>query len=414
VFEHVTDQQIDSYIRQRLPPAELLSLTDHLAECEACRGRIERALGGDLTFDALRSATLFELDDTAHPLPESMAAYVDGILSGEELQSLRDHLTQCDPCSMTAEDLRSFRDNVVFDRRYRPLTEERPERAWWWRWSPAFAIVIVLLVGAGWLVWRGEETPEVVRANPEYRRLPAGPDRGRQDAGGTPVAELFDGGGRITVDSQGRLSGVDQLPAAYQQMLKDALMSRRLEPSPLLSGLNRPGSALMSGSDPQSSFAVVEPVGTVSESDRPTFRWSALGDGATYSVEVYDEAFEAIAGSPRLSGREWTPQKPLERGRMYSWQVRAVKDGRELLAPRPPAPQAKFRILDSASARELDEARRAYPSSHLLLALLSARAGLLEESAKELRLLQEQNPDSAVIRGLLDQLPSPTSTKPAQ
>jgi hypothetical protein len=340
-----------------------------------------------------------------------MTAYVDGNLSGEELQALKDHLTQCDHCSVIAEDLRSFRDDVasMLDRRHLPAMETKPERRWWW---PAFAlqwsIVLVLLIGAGWLLWQRAETkrttPQIVRTNPPAASTikPA------------LIAELIDGGGRVSVDRQGRLSGVDQLPAAYQRMMKDALISRRLKTSPLLAGLNRPASALMGGSDPQRSFSVVEPAGTISKSDRPTFRWSALGGGATYFVEIYDELFDLIARSPALSGQEWTPQKPLPRGRMYSWQVRAVNDGREFLSPRPPAPQAKFRILDSASATELDEARRDYPSSHLLLALLTARAGLLDESERELRLLQTQNPDSAAVRGLLDQLPSPTSTNPAQ
>ena len=377
MFQHVTDHQIDGYIRQRLPPAELLSLADHLAECEACRRLIERALGGDLSFLALRSAILSEAKDASagHPDPTSMAAYVDGTLSGEELQALKDHLTQCDHCSLTAEDLRSF---ATAGSQWRAAAEGGAALSPW-RW--ALAAGVVLVVGAGWFIWQGRETrttpPQIVRANPE---------------------PLID----------------DQLPAPYQRMMKEALTNQRLETSPLLASLNRPGSALKGAGDPRETFSLYEPVGTVSESDRPTFRWSDLGSGATYSVEIYDEAFESIARSPRLSVREWTPQKPLTRGQTYSWQVRAVKDGRELLSPQPPAPQAKFRILDAASVKELEEARRAYPSSHLLLAVLSARAGLLEESEKELRLLHKQNPDSAVVRRLLDQLPSPTSTNPAQ
>ena len=84
--------------------------------------------------------------------------------------------------------------------------------------------------------------------------------------------------------------------------------------------------------------------------------------------------------------------------------LKAVKDGEEFKVPRPPAPQAKFRVLDRAKADELARARRAYPSSHLTLALLYADAGLLKEAEQELRLLQRANPDSEVARGLLRQV----------
>lgn len=416
--QHLTDHQIDSYIRHRLPAADLLSLTDHLAECAACQQLAQRSLEGDLTFDALRSAVLLDANDGSaiHPIPESMAAYIDGMLSGEDLQALRDHLTRCDHCSVTAEDLLRFSDDVApaLDRRHTPAAPEMPER--WWRWSPAFAMqwafVVILVVGAGWLLSRrsAPETtpaPQIAQTNPAPAPSPEPP----QIAGDEGIA-IMDGNARISVDKQGRLSGADRLPESWQRMLKDALLSRRLETSPLLASLNRAPSALKSGSDSQDAFSVIAPVGTVSEAARPTFRWAALEENAAYSVEVYDEAFDAVATSPRLSSHEWTPTKPLQRGQTYSWQVRAFTNGEVLLTPRPPAPQAKFRVLDSETAKELDEARRA--DSHLLLALLSARAGLVEESEKELRLLQKQNPDAAVVRELLNQLPSPTSTNPAQ
>ena len=84
--------------------------------------------------------------------------------------------------------------------------------------------------------------------------------------------------------------------------------------------------------------------------------------------------------------------------------MKAVKDGQEVKSPRPPAPQARFRVLDRAKADELARAKRAYPSSHLTLGLLYAEAGLLKEAEQELRLLQRANPNSELARGLLRQI----------
>lgn len=81
-----------------------------------------------------------------------------------------------------------------------------------------------------------------------------------------------------------------------------------------------------------------------------------------------------------------------------------MKDGQEITSPRPPAPQAKFRILDQAKANELAKAKRAYGSSHLTLGLLYTEAGLLKEAEAELRALRRANPDSEVARNLLRQV----------
>ena len=83
-----------------------------------------------------------------------------------------------------------------------------------------------------------------------------------------------------------------------------------------------------------------------------------------------------------------------------------MKDGQEITSPRPPAPQAKFRVLDQAKANELANARRAHSSSHLTLGLLYADAGLLREAEQEFRLVLKANPNSELARNLLRQVQS--------
>jgi hypothetical protein len=170
--------------------------------------------------------------------------------------------------------------------------------------------------------------------------------------------------------------------------------------------LTRPSSSLM-GSDKQPrEFSVLEPVGRVSWTDRPAFRWSAMEGATGYMVEVYDDQFKLVASSPQLTNRSWTATQSLPRGKVYSWQVKAIKDGEEVTSPRPPAPQAKFRILDQSKANELARAKRAYGSSHLTLGLLYAEAGLLREAEQEFRLLLRANPNSDLARTLLRQVQS--------
>jgi anti-sigma factor RsiW len=421
--EHLTQKQGEDYCRQQLPAQELLAVSDHLGECEACRQQVERALDSDAAFFALRSEAFGEAVETPplmreHPTLEQTAGYVDGRLGGEELQVLTDHLSSCEHCALVVDDLRSFRNQIgdEVDHEYQPV----PARAEGWRHrvvaslppifqrSPALAFgtaLTVLLLGlTGIVIWRALQARE---AKQEIVVTPTPPPS--EDGAPPPpvIAQLNDGEGAITLDREGKLSGADHLPPAYQSMLKDALMNQRLERSPLLKGLVRPSSALMSGDKQGNTFSVLEPVGRVLLSDGPTFRWSPLNGATGYIVEVYDEKFNLVATSPQLTEHSWTAPQPLRRGGIYSWQVNAIKDSQEIKSPRPPARQAKFRILDPAKANELAQARRTYASSHLALGLLYAQAGLLEESQQEFRALQKANPNSEIARRLLENVPSP-------
>lgn len=397
-------------------------------------------MNSDAAFLAMRSEVFGEAAETASPhavrahlTSEQTAAYVEGSLSGEGLQTVSDHLSSCEHCAMSVADLRAFSEQVApsLGHEYRPAAVPSSSEGRWrrtlasftalFRMSPvpAFgaALALVLLAVTGWLVWRTQRVREpnrevVVAPSPTPQPAPVvvapTPTQPEpvpsQPETAAVVAELNDGGGRVSLDREGRLSGADELPTAYRELLKGALANRRVERSSQLRGLARPGSSLMGSEARAGEFAVLDPVGSVLTSDRPTFRWSPM-DGATgYVVEIYDEGFNLVSSSPQLNTPSWSASQTLPRGKVYSWQVKAVKDGQEVTAPRPPAPQARFRVLDRVKADELARARRAYPSSHLTLALLYAEAGLLKESEQELRLLQRANPDSELARSLLRQV----------
>jgi hypothetical protein len=130
-------------------------------------------------------------------------------------------------------------------------------------------------------------------------------------------------------------------------------------------------------------------------------------DGATgYVVEVYDDKLNQVIISPQLTDTSWTAPQSLKRGGIYSWEVTAIKGGEEFSSPRLPAPPAKFRILDETLANEIDQARSAYASSHLTLALVYTKAGLLDEAEQEFRALQKANPKSVISLRLLTKIKS--------
>lgn len=421
-MEHLTRKQIEDYSQHRLGAVELLSLGDHVAECEICRAQLEAGMNGDGKFFALHGET-FDGELSAHLTPEQMAEHVDKNLSSESLQVVTDHLAGCKPCLLAVEDLRAFRNEIApsLDREYQPASVSSSSAAresWFTRFGsffrmspvPAFggaALAVLLLAIVAWLVWRTqkERQTEIVAVPPVSQPSPSSeqpPSVTPQPEPVSVVAQLNDGGRVLTLDQEGKLSGADDLPAAYKNLVTKALSTQRIERSSQLQGLSRPPSSLMSSDNQKDRFSVLEPAGNALLSNQPTFRWSTL-DGATgYVVEVYDEQFKPVISSPQLTSPSWTTTLP--RGSVYTWQVKAIKDGQEITSPRPPAPQAKFRVIDQAKANELARAKRAYASSHLTLALLYADAGLLKEAEQELRLVQRSNPDSDLARKLLRQV----------
>ena len=423
-MEHLTQKQLEDYSHNNLRATEVLAVSDHLSECDVCRARVEAGLNGDNAFFSLHDETFGDQGlSSAHLTSDQTAEYVDKNLSGEALQVVVDHLSGCEQCLLAVEDLRAFRNEIApsLDREFRPATVPESKQSSWrarfvslFRISPvpAFggaALAVMLLLFLGWLAWRTptDEKREVAAVpTPSLQPTPAPVPSVVQPETAPVVAQLNDGAGVMSLDQQGKLSGAENLPAGYQDLVKKALNGQRLEKSSQLQGLTRPPSALMGSNDQMREFSVIEPGGNVLMSDRPSFRWTKMEGAAGYVVEVYDDQFKLVSSSAQVSGLSWTTSQPLPRGRVYSWQVKAIRDGEEITSPRPPAPQAKFRVLDQAKANELIRAKRAYGSSHLTMALLYTDAGLLNEAEAELRSLRRANPDAEIVKNLQRQIQS--------
>ena len=417
--EHLSPVQIEDWRRWRLAPDELLRADDHLAACVECRQRIETALSQGAGEMALYAQLSAEADALWRPNFEQLAGYVDGLLTGDERQTVKDHLVACARCAMLVDDLRAFKNEIAqeLDREYLPGKAAAAPASWLDSikaklpepifnipsWVYAAATVLLLMVAPWWIARQAalkRPPPLTAITSPTPALSPSISSTSPTPEIAPALVSLNDGGSSLALDARGQLTGVDQWPLEYRQMAEDALFNQRAPRSPLLAGLSRPEGPLMGGDDEGRRFAVIEPAGKVLLTDRPAFQWTRLSDADSYVVEVYDAQFKLVSSSPTLTEVNWTAPR-LRRGQVYSWQVKAIKGGQALIAPQPTAPQAKFRILDEATASEIARVRRDYASSHLLLGLLCARAGLLAEAEQEFRELQKANPDVTIVRRFL-------------
>ena len=65
--EHLTQSQIEGYGGRKLPPAELLIVSDHLSACEQCRREAEKVLNGEGAFFALHAEIFAETPEELAP-----------------------------------------------------------------------------------------------------------------------------------------------------------------------------------------------------------------------------------------------------------------------------------------------------------------------------------------------------------
>jgi hypothetical protein len=423
--DHLSQNQIEGYGRRALTPAELLAVSDHLSLCDLCRRQTERALHGDAAIFSLKSALWSDAaEQPAHLREEQIVDFVDGRLAKEDARIVTDHIHSCEPCQGMVEDLQQFREAVTpgLDRNFQPAAArivEQPTRSGFREWlgglwpqsiplTFASGLALLLLALAGWMIVQrirsGEKPSDITQTSPTPTVVPSPQSPVAPEEF---LARLKDGDIEYRLDRAGRLSGAESLPPKAQQWIQSALSGHRLEKSPLLAGIaGAPDSALRAGpgeTDALAGFALLRPIGKVLLSDRPIFQWSRLAGASNYIVEIYDEQFNLVRASPAIAATSWTVSEPLKRGMNFSWQVKLQKEGQEYVFPRPPAPQAKFRVLDRAKADEILQAQRSYPSSHLPLGLLYADAGLLDDAEREFRALQKANPGSPIARRLLSQ-----------
>jgi len=413
---------IKRYREGQSSPAETLSLDDHLAKCEACAARI---LSNDSATAEAQVMTALQLDLVAdqdvHLDHQSMADYVDEVLDDVDREVLESHLEMCHSCQSEVRDLRAIKAQLTEE----PVTIDPPPQlvsfrgrltAFWHVPSlrvtaqVAAALIIVFLIVVVALLYSRRSTQlankpgnfekQPVAVNPTSS--PATPEIAQppEETKAQLVVELIDGDRRVTLNSADKLAGFESATVQIQQQVGLALKHGRVKtPSFIVDLRGKPGTLM--GSKPEQRSGLLSPVATAVESQKPVFSWRALAGAQNYVVTVYDADAKKVAASEPLTETKWQCRTPLIRGRTYSWQVRTNVNGKELIMPSPAAAEAKFRIIDEARSGELAAARQRYPESHLLLGVLYADTGLLEQAEQELRMVVQANPTSAVARSLL-------------
>jgi hypothetical protein len=413
--EHPTKKELDEYCRRVLAPATFIPVHRHVITCARCAAQCNspQQLSRDLVH--LHEALVSEPDGTPYHLSASeMAGYVRGALDEIDLEIAESHLSICNAClkdvrQQMAENQAGAAGHIEpaeFTSR-RPVATSLIWNRWPLRVAAAVLGAAVVILVTFWLLRTKPAAQKDEAAHPINQSSPA--TTAEMKGPGEPVplpntnfaVVLNDGSSKVTIDNEGKLAGLEQLPTRIQQKVTAALQAGKLEPPPTLTQLNSQPSTLLSESGNGLPFRLLSPLHQVIRSQQPIFRWQALPGAQSYKITVTDADLNEVTTSPALSATEWRITQPLKPGGIYSWQVTALKNGITVTSPVLPAPQAKFRILDRSTLEMIQRAERVEPRSHLTRGVLYAEAGLLDEAEQELRLLVRQNPHAGIANKLL-------------
>ena len=354
--------------------------------------------------------------------------YASGALGGRERANFENHFLSAPQHRQklrVAAALRSYTatqsETAPLARRFEPSFIARVQRLYRGG-APVYLPVVTLALVAvivGLVIQRGQMRTELQRLEALTREHEAQLEdlsrlaedaRTRQAQLEQTVAELThsqegevvlsDSGTRVVLEEGGNLRGLEAVPAQMQEAIKGAIASGRVRMPASVADLAGSANVLM-GSSEGVPFAVRSPIATAVVEQRPTFRWGELRGAVSYTVSVFDPDFRPVARSEPLTKTEWVVPQALDRGAVFSWQVTALKEGREVVSPVRPAPEARFRVLDQAAAEEVERYRRSSVKSHLAAGVVYARAGLREDAEREFRMLVKENPRSSLARRLL-------------
>jgi len=416
---HLSELEIKQLCVSALPEDELTAAAVHTAECQSCDQRFIRELKrqrGPVQFNFTLEPEFWFRNE--HLDFDQLVALANDTFDEETREIINIHLSTCDSCREDVRSFLAFREATVGEMNvayggihYEPNDEIRA--APWWQGlprRPVYAVVAIVLVAVAVLIGvivlsrrsgplEAHKQEQTNRNNERSPGIPPTPAPGVQDS--AKVAVLTDAGGEVTIDRDGRITGLDEVSENSRQYVARAALSEQIVLSDVLRRLSGEQSSLRGNDDGPQSFRLLYPVRRVVTEARPVFRWESLPGVSSYRVYVLDQDGNQVSQSEELppTQTQWETPASLHRGQIFSWVVTALEDGKKVVSPSALAPEIKFAVLSTADFQELNHLKKS--NSHLALGVFYARVGLLNEAEREFEGLVELNPQSELPRKLL-------------
>ncbi|MGE0128936.1 MAG: tetratricopeptide repeat protein [Blastocatellales bacterium] len=464
--EHISRTQIEKFYARILDASAMIATWEHLDSCDPCHQLFQKAFRNKRQDAPIRVALspehLFKDDHFDY---ETLAVYIDQTIDDEMREIADIHLKACRDCRGNLDSLLAFRREIEPELKVRYGPEEQSSVTGWlsylWNWptawKPAHTFATLIIIGlavatlvfliksgagkkpvAGDLIGITPSPSAAAKVSPSpydpsknlnpssemgaapkpdsmtsqarsthLRHLSGKKSKNRFHASSSTetIVKLSDEGRSIAIDSSGNLTGISNLSPEHQESIREFLVATEVRRPEILEEINGVKSALR-GMGEKPSFGLLSPVGVVTIVDRPIFQWEPLDGATAYRVQVSDSPSREPISSELLpaDATQWTPTEELQRGKVYSWLVIAIVNGKEIVSPLVSMPEAKFKVLGPEKMRELSLVKRA--NSQLALGVFYAREGMLAEAERAFQNLADNNPQSPTAERLLSTIKS--------
>ncbi len=410
---HLSNKDIEGYRRRTVPPDRLLEISDHLCECEACFKLIDDPERVQAVSAKIKGA----LEPPAPSWPEhlndlQLAGLADGSLDPDERGFADSHLKSCAECQNYLQDLYKIKAQIQREAEQPPVVSAgkipgmrfRPPVI---RFAYGFLCGIAafaLILGIQEYRMRSKVARlenAISRLEEENRILRQKTEENKPGAFSHTLLALKDGSRKIEIDDQGNVRGLEGISGTLAADIRQALTNGKIQiPVVPETSLGHAGTLL--GTSPESlSFSILAPSGTAVEDVRPVFEWQQLTGADTYTLMLKDLTTGKEFESGPLNQPKWKTEKPLSRGHQYAWMVEANVGGQLVRAPALDKPYATFKVIDQMQADEIARTRESWGSSHLVMGLVYARAGMVNAAQIEFKQLTIDNPESDAAKSLL-------------
>ena len=412
------------FTARALPQPELGAVGRHLADCPECHGLLVTSLrerGSESPTFTLAPEFWLRHEHLDY---DQLVELSEGRLDTDERESIDAHLSLCSTCQEDVTTFLAFRKEIESELKasYSPAVTPRvlPKRRWQavWNqlaWKPIYAaaaiiLAIAFIIGIAALLKRKtnnleagntpppEVSPSSTQGNPTSSSTPPGMNASTPEP---PIVALNDNGRVIALDKGGNASGIDEMPSEMRDDIAQVLKTEHLE-IPNQKELLGEQSGSRGGNE-KPRFRLTYPSRTVITSVRPTLRWESAPGATSYRVYISDPNGSEVTSSDALAvdRTQWTVDRPLKRGEVFTWSVVAVIDGKEIISPGPSSPEMKFKVLSAKSFEQLKKLKSS--NSHLALGVFYAREGFPDEAKREFQILLRENPNSDLAKKLLKQ-----------
>jgi anti-sigma factor RsiW len=372
---------------------------------------------------------------TRHLTPEDLEAYANGRLASTRLDSCRTHLDSCDACRAELEDLRVIKSEMSGFQRSEPSRREleRRKRRRGLTLPQAVSIATIVVVAGAAVFWwergslwrnklsaavsvgqppvasAGSRGPTALAA-PADSGASAAPAARTASVAPTAATKLIAPPSPAAAHMQARDTRVadelNALPDDVRSAVSEAIQHGKLQLPTDATRLRGRAPPLSGAPTVNTGFALLGPFGEAISETRPEFSWQPLAGAIRYSVVIVDVGLHPVQRSPSLRKTVWRPRRPLRRDRTYLWQVTAtLRGGSKVVASEPSPSETRLRIIPLKLADEMADFRRGHEEAHLVLGALYAQAGMLTESADELRKVPPGDSSYYTAQTLLKSLP---------